>query len=247
MCFPDVLNNWRPDSSRRFVPRRMVDGWLRSGSRCSPSPRWIILMSTGLMLAPLRCAVPDREQLRGKWRRNWTCCRRASNGTHRARSSLFSHGVTSRVCEAENFGLSIHPLVSSAPCPMRVLVLPPNERAAAHNGRSKQHGSKTRSRYSRITPGRAGTLAYEEISHDGIVDPRVEVGSIPPHWFLIGVEFGASRFDARNAKGVADPGYGRRVWPRRRWRRASLAMKASGPIRLLPGSPQLVDVLGSQD
>ena len=39
--------------------------------------------------------------------------------------------------------------------------------------------------FAHATPGQAGTLAYEDIAHDGLVDPRVTVASIPPHWYLL--------------------------------------------------------------
>jgi dienelactone hydrolase len=39
--------------------------------------------------------------------------------------------------------------------------------------------------FARSTPGRPGTLAYEDIELRGIVDSRVELASIPPHWFLL--------------------------------------------------------------
>lgn len=35
------------------------------------------------------------------------------------------------------------------------------------------------------TPGQPGSLAYEDIELNGIVDSRVAVASIPPHWFLL--------------------------------------------------------------
>jgi dipeptidyl aminopeptidase/acylaminoacyl peptidase len=101
--------------------------------------------------------------------------------------------------------------------------------------------------FAHSTPGRAGTLAYEEISHDGIVDPRVEVGSIPPHWFLLRSNSGPRDLTPGMQKvspipvmadesGLVVVGDGR-VW----------RLNTSGPTRLLPGSPELVDVLGSQD
>jgi hypothetical protein len=39
--------------------------------------------------------------------------------------------------------------------------------------------------FAHATPGQAGTLAYEDIKHDGLVDPRVTVASVPPHWYLL--------------------------------------------------------------
>jgi dipeptidyl aminopeptidase/acylaminoacyl peptidase len=39
--------------------------------------------------------------------------------------------------------------------------------------------------FAHSTPGEAGTFAFEDIKSDGIVDPRVAVASIPPHWFLL--------------------------------------------------------------
>jgi dipeptidyl aminopeptidase/acylaminoacyl peptidase len=39
--------------------------------------------------------------------------------------------------------------------------------------------------FARATPGQAGTLAFEDIKTNGIVDPRVQVLSVPPHWFLL--------------------------------------------------------------
>ena len=39
--------------------------------------------------------------------------------------------------------------------------------------------------FARATPGQAGTLAYEDIKSNGIVDPRVQVVAVPPHWFLL--------------------------------------------------------------
>jgi dienelactone hydrolase len=35
------------------------------------------------------------------------------------------------------------------------------------------------------TPGQPGTLAYEDIELNGVVDSRSPVASIPPHWFLL--------------------------------------------------------------
>jgi dipeptidyl aminopeptidase/acylaminoacyl peptidase len=35
------------------------------------------------------------------------------------------------------------------------------------------------------TPGQPGTLAFEDIKLNGVVDSRVAVASIPPHWFLL--------------------------------------------------------------
>lgn len=89
--------------------------------------------------------------------------------------------------------------------------------------------------FAHSTPGRAGTLAYEEISHDGIVDPRVEVGSIPPHWFLLGSNSGPRDLTPgmqkvspipviANASGLIVVGDGR-VW----------RLNESGPARLFPG------------
>lgn len=39
--------------------------------------------------------------------------------------------------------------------------------------------------FARSTPDQAGTLAFEDIERDGIVDPRAALASIPPHWFLV--------------------------------------------------------------
>jgi dipeptidyl aminopeptidase/acylaminoacyl peptidase len=39
--------------------------------------------------------------------------------------------------------------------------------------------------FARSTPGQPGTLAFEDIKSNGIVDPRAEVTSQPPHWFLL--------------------------------------------------------------
>ena len=39
--------------------------------------------------------------------------------------------------------------------------------------------------FAHSTPGQVGTLAYEDIKHDGLVDPRVTVASVPPHWYLL--------------------------------------------------------------
>jgi hypothetical protein len=101
--------------------------------------------------------------------------------------------------------------------------------------------------FAHSTPGQAGTLAYEEISHDGIVDPRVEVGSIPPHWFLLESNSAPRDLTPGMQKVspiplIADESGLIVVGDGRVWR-----LNASGPVRLLPGSPQLVDVLGSQD
>jgi dienelactone hydrolase len=41
--------------------------------------------------------------------------------------------------------------------------------------------------FARSTPGQAGRLVYEDIDRSGIVDSRVKVTSIPPHWFLLTV------------------------------------------------------------
>jgi dipeptidyl aminopeptidase/acylaminoacyl peptidase len=40
--------------------------------------------------------------------------------------------------------------------------------------------------FARSTPGQAGTLAFEDIRSNGILDPRSEMVSVPPHWFLLG-------------------------------------------------------------
>lgn len=39
--------------------------------------------------------------------------------------------------------------------------------------------------FAHSTPGQSGTLAYEDIEINGVVDPRVEAASVPPHWFLL--------------------------------------------------------------
>jgi len=39
--------------------------------------------------------------------------------------------------------------------------------------------------FARPTPGQPGTLAFEDIKSNGVVDPRVAVVSVPPHWFLL--------------------------------------------------------------
>jgi hypothetical protein len=39
--------------------------------------------------------------------------------------------------------------------------------------------------FAHSTPGQVGTLAYEDIKSRGIVDSRVAVISVPPHWFLL--------------------------------------------------------------
>jgi len=101
--------------------------------------------------------------------------------------------------------------------------------------------------FAHSTPGRAGTLAYEEINHNGIVDPRVEVGSIPPHWFLLGSN-SAPRDLTPGMRSVspipviADESGLIVVGDGGVWR-----LNASGPVRLFPESPQLIDALGSQD
>jgi dipeptidyl aminopeptidase/acylaminoacyl peptidase len=38
--------------------------------------------------------------------------------------------------------------------------------------------------FAHSTPDEPGTLAFEDIKSNGVVDPRVAVASIPPHWFL---------------------------------------------------------------
>jgi dipeptidyl aminopeptidase/acylaminoacyl peptidase len=40
--------------------------------------------------------------------------------------------------------------------------------------------------FARPTPGQTGTLAFEDIKSNGIVDPREQADSGPPHWFLLG-------------------------------------------------------------
>ena len=101
--------------------------------------------------------------------------------------------------------------------------------------------------FAHSTPGQAGTLAYEEIGHDGIVDPREEVGSIPPHWFLLGPNSGPRDLtpDMRKVSPiplVADESGLIVVGDGRVWR-----LNASGPVRLFPESPQVVDMLGGRD
>ena len=39
--------------------------------------------------------------------------------------------------------------------------------------------------FARSIPGEPGTFAFEDIDRSGIVDSRVKVASIPPHWFLL--------------------------------------------------------------
>jgi dipeptidyl aminopeptidase/acylaminoacyl peptidase len=39
--------------------------------------------------------------------------------------------------------------------------------------------------FARSTPGEPGTLTFEDIKSNGIVDPRVAVASVPAHWFLL--------------------------------------------------------------
>lgn len=39
--------------------------------------------------------------------------------------------------------------------------------------------------FAHSTPGQPGTMAFEDIKSNGVVDPRVDVVSVPPHWFLL--------------------------------------------------------------
>jgi dipeptidyl aminopeptidase/acylaminoacyl peptidase len=39
--------------------------------------------------------------------------------------------------------------------------------------------------FARATPGRPGTLAFEDLAGHGIVDSRVAISSLPAHWFLL--------------------------------------------------------------
>jgi dipeptidyl aminopeptidase/acylaminoacyl peptidase len=39
--------------------------------------------------------------------------------------------------------------------------------------------------YARATPGRPGTLTYEDLGTPSVVDPRVALSSVKPHWFLL--------------------------------------------------------------
>jgi dienelactone hydrolase len=39
--------------------------------------------------------------------------------------------------------------------------------------------------FARSTPGQPGTMAFEDIKSNGVVDPRTQVVSVSPHWFLL--------------------------------------------------------------
>lgn len=102
--------------------------------------------------------------------------------------------------------------------------------------------------FARSTPGRTGTLTYEDINRNGIVDPRVDVASLPPHWFLLAKNSTPRDLtpDLQNVSPVPVIAYKSCVvvaGDGQAWR-----LNASEPpSRLFPGSPQLLDVLANQD
>jgi dipeptidyl aminopeptidase/acylaminoacyl peptidase len=102
--------------------------------------------------------------------------------------------------------------------------------------------------FAHATPGEAGTFAFEDIKSDGIVDPRVAVASIPPHWFLL-----ASNSTPRDLTPgmqnvsafpvVADKAPFVVLGDGQAWR-----LNASGPpVRVFPESSQRLSPLEHQD
>jgi dipeptidyl aminopeptidase/acylaminoacyl peptidase len=101
--------------------------------------------------------------------------------------------------------------------------------------------------FARSTPSQAGTLAFEDIKTNGIVDPRVEVASIPPHWFLLAPstprDLTPEMRDVSPFPIMADESAFVVLGDGQAWR-----LNPSGPpARLFPESPQRLYPLEQQD
>jgi dipeptidyl aminopeptidase/acylaminoacyl peptidase len=100
----------------------------------------------------------------------------------------------------------------------------------------------------RPAPDQAGRLTFEDITRNGVVDPRVESASVPPHWFLLaknteprdltpGMQTVSPIPFISNSSQFIVFGDGQ-AW----------VLDASHPpMPLFPKSPQLVDILAYQD
>jgi dipeptidyl aminopeptidase/acylaminoacyl peptidase len=102
--------------------------------------------------------------------------------------------------------------------------------------------------FAHSTPGQAGTLAYEDVKRNGVVDPRVEVASIPAHWFLLASNSAPRDLtpDIQNVSPVPVIADGSKfvvVGDGQIW---SLDATAP-PVRPFSRSPRLVDGLTNQD
>jgi dipeptidyl aminopeptidase/acylaminoacyl peptidase len=102
--------------------------------------------------------------------------------------------------------------------------------------------------FAHSTPGEAGTFAFEDIKSDGIVDPRVPVASIPPHWFLLASnstprDLTPGMHDVSAFPVVADKSPIVVLGDGQAWR-----LDPSGPpVRLFPESSQRLSPLANQD
>jgi len=102
--------------------------------------------------------------------------------------------------------------------------------------------------FARATPGQPGSLAYEDIKSNGVVDPRVTVASIPPHWFLLApnsasIDLTPGMQNVSAFPVIADKSPFIVLGDGRAWR-----LDASGqPTRLFPESPQDLFPLSHQD
>jgi hypothetical protein len=102
--------------------------------------------------------------------------------------------------------------------------------------------------YARLTPGRVGTLAFEDIKSNGVVDPPEEVASIPPHWFLLAADSTTRDLTPEMQKVspspvIADKSVVVVLGDGQAWR-----LNPSGPpARLFPESPQRLVPLSHRD
>ncbi len=101
--------------------------------------------------------------------------------------------------------------------------------------------------FARSTPGQRGTLTFEDIKSNGIVDPRVALASEPSHWFLL---------TANSTPRDLTPGM-QNVSPFPVISDKSFVVLADGqawrldafgpPVRLFPESPQRLSPLAHQN
>lgn len=102
--------------------------------------------------------------------------------------------------------------------------------------------------FARPTPGQTGTLAFEDIKSNGIVDPREQADSVPPHWFLLGPSSTPRDLTPEMQNVSPFPVFADKppfvvLGDGQAWR-----LDASGPpMRLFPESPRRLSPLARQD
>jgi dipeptidyl aminopeptidase/acylaminoacyl peptidase len=102
--------------------------------------------------------------------------------------------------------------------------------------------------FGRSTPGQAGALTFEDIDRSGIVDSRVEVASVPPHWFLLARNSTPRDLTPQMEKVSPIPAFANGsqfvvVGDGQAWSLDALGL----PVRLFPWFSERLDTLANRD